>query len=532
MIPSIAFSVPDLDGSAKLELKSAETGQDLACIQSTVTNGKTMNVPAVSYVAVGIAGAALALSAAGAIASAGHPGSTAPSPTFFEVVGWFQGVATNGMLSVKYPSVYQSFTKNFAFSTGLVPWGSMQNTIDTFRQRTGGNLTDDSYKYLKNATLVYTSDGNSSSVAKRSLDAVLEASWHYIRDVTTDVNGTSTSTGASSTTTNASSSDNKVMHYVSGIQAYVEQLTIPQANTFMTVLLIFAIVIAAITVGILLFKVILELFALMGNLPHALNSFRKRYWWRLGKAIVNLILLLYGIWTLYCVYQFTNGDSWAAKVLAGISWSLFTIVLAFFTFKIWSEARKYKKLDGDARALYENKETWMKYSLFYDAYKKGYWWLFVPAIIYMFARNTVIAAANGHGLVQTIGQMAVEILMLILLLWSRPYQMKSGNWINIIIQVVRVLSVVCILVFVEELGISQSTKTITGVVLIVVQSVLTGLLAILIGVNAIIACVRENPHRKRRKEAGMFLLPSPTLRVDLECILIITQKNSTVTSTT
>lgn len=52
-----------------------------------------------------------------------------------------------------------------------------------------------------------------------------------------------------------------------------------------------------------------------------------------------------------------------------------------------------------------------------------------------------------------------------------------------------------------ELGIPQTTQTITGVVLIAVQSVLTGLLAILIAVNAIIICCKENPHRKRRKEA-------------------------------
>jgi len=89
-----------------------------------------------------------------------------------------------------------------------------------------------------------------------------------------------------------------------------------------------------------------------------------------------------------------------------------------------------------------------------------------------------------------------------LLLWSRPFERKSGNVINIFIQVVRVLSVVCILVFVEELGIAQTTQTVTGLVLIVVQSVLTGLLAILIAVNAIILCCRENPHRKRRKELG------------------------------
>ena len=89
-----------------------------------------------------------------------------------------------------------------------------------------------------------------------------------------------------------------------------------------------------------------------------------------------------------------------------------------------------------------------------------------------------------------------------MLLWSRPYERRSGNVINIFIQVVRALSVVCILVFVEELGIAQTTQTITGIVLIAVQSALTGVLGILIAVNAIIMCCKENPHRKRRKEAG------------------------------
>lgn len=91
--------------------------------------------------------------------------------------------------------------------------------------------------------------------------------------------------------------------------------------------------------------------------------------------------------------------------------------------------------------------------------------------------------------------------MLGLLIWNRPYERKSGNVINIFIQVVRALSVVCILVFVEELGIAQTTQTVTGVVLIAVQSGLTAILAILIAVNAIILCCKENPHRKRRKEA-------------------------------
>jgi hypothetical protein len=169
----------------------------------------------------------------------------------------------------------------------------------------------------------------------------------------------------------------------------------------------------------------------------------------MARGIVQLILILYGIWVLYCVFQFTHGDSWAAKALAAVTLSIFTSILIFFTVKISQAAHRSKKAEGDVSLLYEDKQTWIKYSLFYDAYKKNFWWTFVPAIVYMFAKGCVLAAADGHGLVQTITQLVIEGMMLLLLVFARPYERKSGNVINIFIQVVRALSVVCLLVFVE-----------------------------------------------------------------------------------
>ncbi|CAO2654490.1 Nn.00g112230.m01.CDS01 [Neocucurbitaria sp. VM-36] len=484
-IPSIAFSVPDIDSQATMQLKAKDSGEDLACITSQVSNGQSLSTAGVQYIAAGIAAGALVVTGLASLASAGQAGSPTSSPTFGDVIGWFQAMALNGMMSADVPGVYRSWSKNFAFSTGLVYWEGMQTSIDSFREKTGGNLTTNSVGFLKNATLVHV-DQN-VTLTKRAFDSVLL----WTRDeLNTNLNSTEDG-----------ESDSKVIHTVKGIQGFVEEYTIPDGNAFMTVLLVFAIVIAAITVGILLFKVILETWALFGSFPKRLTSFRKRYWWTLAKTLTNLILLLYGVWVLYCVYQFKNGDSWAAKTLAGVTLAAFTAILAFFTWKIWSIANKFKKLEGNPGALYDNKEVWRKYSIFYENYKKSYWWLFIPAIVYMFARGCVIAGADGHGLAQAAGQLIVEAILLVILLWARPYSLKSGNWINIIIQVVRVLSVICILVFVEELGMTQTTKTVTGLVLVVVQAVLTGVLAILIAVNAIIICCKENPHRKKRKAA-------------------------------
>ncbi|KAK8137816.1 hypothetical protein PG984_001196 [Apiospora sp. TS-2023a] len=504
MIPSIAFQIPDIAAMATLQLKALDGGQDVGCIQSQVTNGKTANHPAVSLIAAGVAGAALILSgvsAAGAAfsgagaASSGAGGAGTVSPSFTEVFGVFQGFAMNGMMSVNVPQVYRSFSKNFAFSTGLIPWTDLQMSIDNFRNNTGGNLTMDGVQFLKNATLVFpdgsTNSPKNGSMFKRSMQEFALA----IRDIETIANPTTTTNETAASTTESS-----IRSAVSGISGYVQMLSVPKSNTFMTVLLIVAIVIGVIVVGILLVKVVLEFWALFGSFPESLTGFRKHYWGSIARAVTSLIMLLYGIWVLYCIFQFTHGDSWAAKVLAGVTLALFTAILAFFSYKIWSTAKKLKNTEGDYTGLYDDKDIWVKYSLFYESYRKDYWWIFVPTIVYMFAKGCCLAATDGHGMIQTIVQLIIEGLMFIMLLWSRPYERKSSNWVNISIQTVRVLSVVCILVFVEEFGIQQTTQTVTGVVLIALQSALTGILAILIAWNAIAACCKENPHRKRRKE--------------------------------
>lgn len=273
LVPAIAFQIPDISAQATLQLKSLDTGNDVACIQSEVTNGKTVSVPAVSYVAASVAGAAFVLTGVSSIVgvmSAGTvaaPGAGTMAPGFVQVVGWFQGMAMNGMMSASLPPVYRSFAKNFAFSAGLIQWTAMQQSIDSFREKTGGNTSTDSVQFLQNATLVF-GDGSAANTTSK----VRRAISLYMRDITTSVNTT-----VDTAPTN-SSALSLFEDRVNGIAAYVEDLSIPKTNTFMTILLILAIIIAAIAVAVLFFKLILEFWALFGSFPKSLTGFRKHYW--------------------------------------------------------------------------------------------------------------------------------------------------------------------------------------------------------------------------------------------------------------
>lgn len=499
LVPTEAFNIPDIPAQATLELKSLDTGKDVACVVSDLTNGKSVDSTIVSVVAAGIAAAALLLSAISAASAAAGGGDVAgtKSPGFSEVVHWFQGLAMNGMLSVNYPSVYRSFTKNFAFSTGIIQSTMLQSSIDSFRAKTGGNLTNNNVGFLLNATLVFD-DSAPKNVAQglrqRSIalaDVIIQG-----RDIVSSL-GFSQGNSTNGTATPG-------IAHVSGIQAYVEQLSVPGADSFMTLLIIISIVIAAIILGILLFKLILELWALFGSFPASLTGFRKHYWGTMLRTIVNLILLFQSIWILYCLFQFTHHDSWATTLLAGVTLALVMGVLIFYSVSIYLTAKKVRKIEGSSSALYDDKKLWLKYSIFYDAYKKSFWWFFIPGIIYAFSKGLIVAALDGHGMAQTIGLLAVEVLMFVALLWDRPYERRSGNIVNISIQVVRIISMVCILIFVNELGVQKSTQTILGFALVIVQSVVTAIIALLLVINAFIICCKKNPHRKRRKEAEKY----------------------------
>jgi hypothetical protein len=202
-----------LDGSATLQLLGADN-QTVSCLTSQIENGKSTNSKGVTLATVGIAGAALIMTGIASIGSLGAAGGTpgpnsgsAHAPNFADVMQWFQFISYTGMFSVDYPPVYRSFVKNFAWATGLVSWGGLQEGIDSFRAKTGGNLTNMNYEYLENATLVYTAEPGSTTLSKRDLDFGFGD------------NGGSNSTNAGG-----------VSQVVSGVQAFVESLVIPSAK--------------------------------------------------------------------------------------------------------------------------------------------------------------------------------------------------------------------------------------------------------------------------------------------------------------
>jgi hypothetical protein len=222
----------------------------------------------------------------------------------------------------------------------------------------------------------------------------------------------------------------------------------------MTVLLILLMILAAVAVAMLAFKLILELWGRCGRLSKRSEQIRSEYWRITIVTIVRIILIVFGTWALFCFFQFREGDSWAAMLLAAITLAIFSGIIIFFTIRIFYLASKARKLQAGVDHLYEH-EPWMKkYGFFYNQFKSPLWWFFVPIITMSVIRAFFLVFAARSGLIQAIGILSAEGIFLFLLFWRRPYDGRGANVVNAMIAVTRVLSIVCILVFVQELGIA------------------------------------------------------------------------------
>jgi energy-converting hydrogenase Eha subunit C len=137
-IPPIIYKIPDLEGFFQLVLTEVNTGAVKACIQATISNGRSAHQPAVERATEAIALAALFSAGWYSFAS---PEATVPF-RFLELIYLYQSIASSSFLSLNYPSVYRAFSLNFAWAIGLIPSSTLQNSIERMRHLTGGHLAD------------------------------------------------------------------------------------------------------------------------------------------------------------------------------------------------------------------------------------------------------------------------------------------------------------------------------------------------------------------------------------------------------
>lgn len=250
------------------------------------------------------------------------------------------------------------------------------------------------------------------------------------------------------------------------------------------------------------------------------QDFRKNYRNFLRITLIRVIVILYGAWVLLLLYQFRVGDSWALILLAALTFSGFTLVLIAYAIRIWylayvaskkraaavsDAASVAKSISSGAESLFTH-EPWIKrYGVFYDEFKVKFWWFFIPSFAAVFGRNAFIALGVGHPLIQIFGQLAIDVVLCAFFCVYTPFNTKMGNGLNILIQVVRIISLFLTFLFTDVVSLSRIRQTAVGFVLIALQASLTVLLVLLIIANAFKGILNGlyEGHKQKRKAKKM-----------------------------
>ena len=240
-IPSIAYTVPDLDGQIKLYVNNTD-GQSLACLEANLSNGKTVDQKAVGWTTAVIAG--LALLAAAVTSGLGHSNTAAHvAANSLSLFGFFQAQALIGMTAVTLPPIVQSWTQNFQWSMGIIRIGFVQDICTWYQRSTGGTPS----------TVLSTLSTTSVEVEKRSLETARNLFSRAYDQLTQRSNSGSTTATTAVT-------------IVRGIKRVGFRAGIEISNIYLTGLIFFMVFLVVVTLAVAAFKGICELLVRAGRL--------------------------------------------------------------------------------------------------------------------------------------------------------------------------------------------------------------------------------------------------------------------------
>ncbi|KAL0956043.1 hypothetical protein HGRIS_002215 [Hohenbuehelia grisea] len=472
-IPGIAYKMPDLEAFAQLSLVEVGTGSVKACVQATLTNGWSTHQVAVEWAVAAIALFALI----SALWQSASPNSLAPF-RLLDLFYLYQAIATTSLLSINYPSVYRSFTLNFAWAMGLITSSSssLQTSIDRMRHLTGGKMADTSagssiglinrklspYNFPGNRLAIpsqnFLSDGFDTQplanfLASPNLPEINTSKLHLLA-ADADA-GVATVTTASPNVLQA------------GVPIFTNSLHIGTANAFMTVFLICLILLAIVV-------------ALIGIGYAALSLVNRRKWWSperrrrfhsaytpLAKSwVLRIVLIIFSPLMIFAMYQWTLKDSWLSIFIAVVTFLSLLAYVSYISQLVFRFARH-----NSPSALYSDDQLAVAHGPLFSQYRPQRFYFGTSLLVAAFLRAIVIAAAHGHGQTQAILLVVIEAFVLISRLVLRPHHTRGADVFSSYLAITRLVGTGLLLAFVESLNVKAIPRVVIGVIAAVIFSV-------------------------------------------------------------
>lgn len=422
----VAYTVPDIDLVIRIRLISQKSKRSVACVQTPLSNGKTVYHSAVGWVTAVVAG--LGLLASAITSGLGHSNTAVHvASNALSLFGFFQTQAMIGMTAIPLPPIVQSWTQNFQWSMGIIRIGFLQRLATWYQRATGGTADQ----------LLHQLDSTSVQVLKRSTDMTTTAARHAAR------------IAARASQQGHDSGQKFTQATVRGITRVGFRARMPSTNIFLTAFIFYIVFVAAVIGLVVIFKGYCELATKKGWLNNGKFQEFRRNWKDVLRGICyRLSLLGYPQMSVLCLWEFTHHDSPAEIVLAVFMFIALTGSLGWASYKAIILANQSVNLHKNpAYILYSDPTALNKWGFLYVQFRATAYYFFIPILAYTLIKSMFIGLSQNAQVVQAIALFIMDICMLIAVAVLRPYMDRKTNALNIAICSVNFVNVLLLLFF-------------------------------------------------------------------------------------
>lgn len=473
----------------------------------------------------------------------------AHSLSIFVVFSVLHHIFYTGALSMNWPSVLPAFWSNFAWSAGMIYTEKMQNSINKLIGSNKGNTTMVGAAGSGSRADGLGGGYDIADIYKRSYDALFKRDSNSLGNHLGMLQTRSVERSLAKRVNNGVSDASDGFTWYgqpvkpglplpgnfSGFAGTLSEESIPASNAFLTGFLWLLILTVLMAASVIAVKWILEALVKYRKIHEdRLTYFRSHWKGFTTLAVLRTCFIAFFMMMFLTLFQLTYRGSAGVIAIAVIIFLVFFVgmfgVAAYACFyrlrfgryetqpdrlhmlksrglvprfgygseqseksdpypsmasvPLWKI--RYVSEDPQRQDVHQDEDYIKRFGWLASRFRRTKWWFFAAWLFYEFIRACFYGGAAGHPMTQVFGLLIVEIIGLVAIIMAKPFEGSRLNTLMVyILGFSKVATVALSAAFDLSFNLQRITTTAIGIVIIVIQGILTILLMIAILVGAI-----------------------------------------------
>lgn len=558
-IPSIALTIPDFEGLARMRIFANSTETEIGCFQAVMTNGQSLSQPKSVGSFIGVMTFfAMIASFITAIYGLSIPHMRmhhAHSFSILVIIETFQSIFFSGALSVAWPSVLPAWWSNFGWASGMIANKHLVRTISSFT----GNSVDVTQVGGAGSTTLNNNGGLTQQIYGRSIAPVRRSV-----EIATDA----LHTLAKRQPYNASNPYDYTWNgdpaapgmpmpgTWPGFAGTLSTLDIPPAEAFTLGLIWMVVITACIALLIVLFKFSLDLLIRFKLLKtDGFDYFRSHLGGYVAAGVLRTLFIGFFSMTTLAMYQFTLHGPAGPTAVAAIVFLLFLVgmggvvayacyfrlrhgkyhtspdTIRFESGKLFKkvpflsairnsqrgedEAAEPRRLfaaipivrvtytddDPDRQKVHQDEGYIQRFGWLSARYRRTRWWFFSFYLAYQLIRACFIGGGVKTPLAQVFGLFLFEIFALFAIIILNPFEGARNTSVAVwMLSLSKIVTTGLSIAFLPAYNLDRIIATVLGVIIVVVQGLVTVAVLILIVLGVLSSWMSLSRNRENFSE--------------------------------